>query len=145
MGAWRPASVVVLALLAAAAGASGSDAPPAPLIGVNLAHYGNRGCDFARTGILASYGRPGVRDGVRRDLAAMRDAGIETLRLIVWHMRDPPDRRWGFVPSDGGRVSEPFRRNLIAYLEDVRDAGFEQLTLSFAPRLWNSPGRRFYD
>ena len=42
-------------------------------------------------------------------------------------------------------MPEPWRTRLIDYLEDVRDAGFERLTISFAPRLANNPGRAFYD
>jgi hypothetical protein len=116
-----------------------------PLLGANLAHFGNTGCDFQHRGLLATYGRAAVRSGVQHDLAAMRQSGLSTLRLIVWHEHDPTDRSWGFVPSAGGRVPEPWRTRLIDYLQDVRDAGFERLSLSFAPRLANNPGRRFYD
>ena len=53
---------------------------PTPLLGANLAHYGNAGCDFQRHGLIATYSRSAVRTGVERDLAAMRRSGLSTLR-----------------------------------------------------------------
>jgi hypothetical protein len=116
-----------------------------PLLGANLAHYANAGCIYQHHGLLAGYGRAAVRAGVQRDLTTSHESGLSTLRLIIWHEHAPTDRSWGFVPSAGGRVPQPWRRRLIDYLQDVRDAGFERLTISFAPRQANNPGRAFYD
>jgi hypothetical protein len=84
-------------------------------------------------GIVVRYDLLGVRRTVRRQLAAMRAAGIQTLRLLLWHITDASGRRWGIVSSDDGRLGEPYRSNLIHFLGDMRKAGFLDMTLAFAP------------
>jgi hypothetical protein len=115
-----------------------AEAPP-PLIGANYSHFNNENCSLDDTGIVRHYDVPGVRPRVNAQLRAMRSAGIETLRLLLWHMTDVGSHRWGVVSSSGGRLSEPERSNLIRYLRDVRSAGFAQLTVSFGPMWTNSP------
>ena len=132
------ALAIVVLVLAGASSAYRSDVAP-PLIGANYSHYRNESCSLDDTGVIRAYDEPGVRRQVRAQLAAMRSAGIETLRLILWHMTLVGSHRWGVVSSAGGRLSEPERSNLIRYLRDVRTAGFEQLTVSFAPMWTNSP------
>jgi hypothetical protein len=117
--------------------ASTADAPP-PLVGANYTHYSNPACSLDGTGIVA-YGSPTVRITVKRQLAAMRAAGIVTLRLLLWHMHDASGQAWGVVSSAGGRISEPSRRNLIHYLSDARAAGFKRLTVVFGPMWTNDP------
>lgn len=137
--AWILALAIVFVLgLAAASGAYRSDVAP-PLIGANYSHYRNESCSLDDTGLIAAYDESGVRRRVRAQLAAMGSAGIETLRLILWHMTQVGTHRWGVVASSGGRLSEPERSNLIRYLRDVRTAGFKQLTISFGPMWTNSP------
>jgi hypothetical protein len=119
------------------ADASTADAPP-PLVGANYTHYSNPSCSLDGTGIVA-YGSPTARITVKRQLAAMRAAGIVTLRLLLWHMHDASGQAWGVVSSAGGRISEPSRSNLIHYLSDARAAGFKRLTVVFGPEGTNDP------
>jgi hypothetical protein len=109
------------------------------LIGVNYTHYRYPNCGLNNGGIVVDYGQPGVRRDVQRQLAAMRAAGVQTLRLLLWHVTDASGMRWGIVSSDDGHLSEPYRSNLIHFLGDVREAGFLELTLAFAPEGNNAP------
>jgi hypothetical protein len=120
-------------------------ATSAPLIGVNYTHFAFPDCSLDDTAIVLTYDEPGIRTKVRRQLAAMRAAGIQTLRLLLWHVTDAGTMRWGVVSSGGGSLGEPYRSNLIHYLGDVRRAGFERLTLVFAPEGANNPLGGFYD
>jgi hypothetical protein len=115
------------------------DALPVALIGANYSHYQNKDCSLDDTGIVTHYQERGVRRLVRGQLVAMHAAGIQSLRLILWHMTDASGQRWGVVSSDRGRLAEPYRSNLIRYLNDVRRAGFEQLTIAFGPEYTNAP------
>jgi hypothetical protein len=126
-------------LLAAAGSAPGRVVPRTPLIGADYTHYRYPGCGLDDGGIVARYGLPGVRRMVRLQLAAMRAAGIQTLRLLLWHVTDATGLRWGIVSSNDGRLGERDRANLIHFLGDVRDAGFLQLTLAFAPEGNDAP------
>jgi hypothetical protein len=117
---------------------------PAPLIGANFTHYDGRSCSLDH-GVITHYDLPGVRRRVRAQLAAMRAAGIQSLRLLLWYMSDATGQSWGIVSSGGGRLAEPYRSNLVHYLGDVRRAGFEQLTLSFAPEWTSNPLGGNYD
>jgi hypothetical protein len=117
---------------------------PVPLIGANYTHYASRSCGLNH-GIITHYNLPGVRRRVRTQLAAMRAAGIKSLRLLLWYMTDATGQNWGIVSSGGGHLAEPYRSNLIHYLSDVRRAGFEQLTLSFAPEWTSAPLMPNYD
>jgi hypothetical protein len=116
-----------------------------PLVGTAYAHWATFGCSVNGAGIVATYDQPGVRKRVRLQLAAMRAAGLDSLRLLLWHMSDISGQDWGVVPSAGGRLVEPYRANLIDYLADVRATGFEQLTVSFAPEWTNDPDASNYD
>jgi hypothetical protein len=70
-------------------------------------------------------------------LAAMRAAGIESLRFFVWHDHD--GAAFETIPSAGGRLVEPYRGNFIAYLHDARALGFKSLEVVFGPVLGNDP------
>lgn len=122
-------------------------APPrgALLVGTNYTHHSFEGCEASGTGILATYHEPGVASTVHGQLASMRRAGISSLRLIVWHMTDTPGQRWGVVPSRGGRLAEPYRGNLVAYLREVRRFGFARLTISFSPQSTNDPRKEVWN
>ena len=136
-------AVLVLTLAASADMISAAVSPPP--IGANFTHYQNANCSLDYSGIVVRYSQPGVRRRVRAELAAMHAAGIQTLRLLLWHMSDSTGQHWGIVPSKGGYLEEPYRSNLIRYLIDVRNAGFEQLTLAFGPMWTNSPLGGRYD
>src|SRR6266536_2398852 len=125
---------VAVVLVAAASGgstpAAGKESAGVPLIGANYTHYVNPGCSLDH-GIVTHYEWPGVRRRVRAQLAAMRAAGIQSLRFLLWYMSDATGQNWGIVSSGGGRLAGPYRSNLIHYLSDVRESGIEQLTLAF--------------
>lgn len=108
-------------------------------MGANLTHWSFPGCSFADAAIVSSYDLPGVRHKVREHLGAMRAGGVESLRLVLWHMEDARGQRWGVVSTPGGRLLEPVRGNLANYLTDVREAGFVRLTLVFAPQWTERP------
>jgi hypothetical protein len=114
-------------------------APQTPLIGVDYAHYRYPACGLNDGGIVVRYDQRGVRSTVRLQLAAMRAAGIQTMRLLLWHITDASGLRWGIVSSDDGHLGEPYRSNLIQFLSDVRRSGFPQLTLVFAPEGNDAP------
>jgi hypothetical protein len=134
-------AAISVAVVLVAAGSGGSTTAavqasvPVSLIGANYTHYVNPSCSLDY-GIVTHYDWTGVRRRVRAQLAAMRAAGIQSLRLLLWYMSDATGQNWGIVSSGGGRLGEPYRSNLIHYLSDVRQAGIEQLTLAFGP-----PGR----
>ncbi len=78
------------------------------------------------------------------DLAAMRAAGLQTFRIFLYHEHGDP-LNTNVMSSSGGRLSEPFRTNLINLLTDIRTAGFLQVTLAFNPWGPNDPTERFSD
>ncbi|HEU5280225.1 MAG TPA: hypothetical protein VFU26_15150 [Gaiellaceae bacterium] len=124
-------------LLVVPVGGSHAAAPPAPLIGAAFSRWGVAGCDTYGMGILATYNQAGIRRRVRLQLAAMHAAGLSSLRLMIWHsVHDDP---FGMVSSQSGRLDEPYRTNLVRYLTDVREAGFDSLTVDFAPQGPNDP------
>src|ERR1700752_478166 len=132
------AAASIVGALSAATGMSQTVATT-PLIGVNYSHHAWRDCSVEDAGIVSHYHDQGVRRRVRAQLADMREAGIDTLRLLLWHMNDASGQRWGVVSSAQGSLREPYRSNLIRYLDDVRRAGFVRLTVSFGPMWTNSP------
>ena len=108
--------------------------PKSPLLGANHTHHGNSPrCSLQDSGIVATYDEPGIRDKVRSQLAAMRRAGVESLRLILWHQPALDGQRWGVVQASAEGLAAPYRTNLMHYLTDVRDAGFARLTVALAP------------
>jgi F5/8 type C domain len=135
------ATSLTVVLVAAAAGESTPAAvrasAPVPLIGASFTHYWNPGCSLDGTGIV-EFGS-GARATIKQQLAAMRAAGIESLRLIMWNTHDATGQDWGVISSAAGRMVEPYRSNFTAYLSDVRAAGFKQLTIAFSPQGPNSP------
>ena len=139
-------AAVALGAVAVAASAGLSDperlaagATRTPLLGVNLIQYRFHPPYCWGNHILLDYHRPGVREEIVPLLHAMRAAGVETLRLQLVHMHGTT--HW--IPSDGGRVNEPYRTNLIRFLDDIRRAGFERVTIQFSPRGPNEPAGWF--
>ncbi len=118
-------------------GRRADDRGSAPLIGAAYSRWGVSRCDTAGMGILATYDKSWVRRTVRLQLAAMHAAGLDSLSLMIWHsVYDDP---FGMVSSQSGRLDEPYRTNLIRYLTDVRNAGFDSLTVAFGPEGPNDP------
>ena len=114
---------------------------PGILVGVNYTHVAFDDCGHGEGGVLANYHDVSVRERVVAQLRNMRAAGLESLRMLVWHMTDTGHHRWGVVASRGGRLSDRDRRNLRTFLEDVRQARFVRVTLAFSPQWSNSPLR----
>jgi F5/8 type C domain len=127
--------VGAMLFLPAAESRAGDSSPL--LIGASHTHFLNPDCSLGGTGVVADGGR--VRTTIKQQLAAMRAAGIESLRMIVWNAHDTTGQDWGVIPSAASRVVEPYRSNLIHYATDVREAGFKQLTIAFGPQPPNLP------
>jgi hypothetical protein len=139
IGVLRVLIVAAFGLFAFVGSSPARVAAQAPLIGADYTHYRYPNCGLNDGGIVVEYDQPGVRATVRRQLAAMRVAGVQTLRLLLWHITDASGLRWGIVSSDDGHLGEPYRSNLIHFLSDVRAAGYVQLTLVFAPEGNDAP------
>ncbi|MFB9068806.1 hypothetical protein [Pseudofulvimonas gallinarii] len=96
-------------------------------------------------GILANYHRAGVRNTVRTQLRAMRDAGQQRIATGIVHLRAPAgqsvDGRYGgtLIDSTGGTLHPRIRDNLVAFLRDVYRAGFSELLFRYFPQGDNTP------
>lgn len=107
-----------------------------PLVGANYTQLAMIG-PCGRLYILLHGHEPGQRRAMRLQLAAMRAAGLQSLRFFVWH--DHAGEAWEAIPSAGGRLVEPYRGNFVAYLEAARALGFQRLEIVFGPVLGNDP------
>ena len=125
----------VLALLGAGASSATNRLPP-PLLGANFIRYDEMPPHCGGPSIVYYYDSPGVRGTVRQQLAAMRAAGMRAMRLIFYHASQAAPN---LVPSTGGRLAEPYRTNLVHYLQDLRAAGFSSVTVAFNPWVANDP------
>lgn len=126
---------VLLLVLCAVAGAATTRSLP-PLLGANFIRYEETPPNCGGPSLVYNYNRLGVREAVRRQLAAMRAAGMRAMRLIFYHASQAGDN---LVPSTGGRLMEPYRANLVHYLQDLRAAGFASVTVAFHPWAANDP------
>lgn len=108
-----------------------------PLLGADWIRFDETRPECHGQPILLHYHERGVRARLRAELGAMRAAGMRALRLFVYHTT-AGDGVW-LVPSAGGRLPEPYRTNLIDFLDDVRAAGFSTFTLTFNPWAENDP------
>jgi len=115
-----------------------------PLIGADLVNTDPLPPHCWNGSIVPDYGKPGVRARMQDDLAAMRAAGLQTFRIFLYHEHGDPVNT-NVMSSSGGRLSEPFRTNLINLLTDIRKAGFVQVTLAFNPWGPNDPTENFSD
>lgn len=79
--------------------------------------------------VVPFYNTPGVRARAISALNAMRAAGQENISVYITFAHDPV---WQ-IPSAQGRLTEPYRTNLINLFSDIRKAGFMQLTAAFQP------------
>jgi hypothetical protein len=123
----------------------GAGAPAqVPLIGADLVNTDPLPPHCWNGSIVPDYGTRGIRAQVQDDLAAMRAAGLQTFRIFLYHEHGDPVNT-NVMSSSGGRLSEPFRTNLINLLSDIRKAGFLQVTLAFNPWGPNDPTEAFSD
>jgi len=125
------------------AGGAAHATGPAVLLGANSIEYnGGAPPNCFGASIFYDYGQSDVRALVRKQLAAMRAAGLESLRVFFVYDHDTSENPF-FVPAASGRLIEPFRSSLINYLSDIRLAGFRRVTLAFDPRPSVDPTQRF--
>jgi len=129
------AFALLLVTLSAGAGSAATSRPP-PLLGANFIRYEETPPQCGGPTIVYYYDRPDVRETVRQQLAAMRAAGMRAMRLIFYHASQAAPN---LVPSTGGRLAEPYRTNLVHYLQDLRAAGFASMTIAFNPWAANDP------
>lgn len=125
-----------LALVGASARAAARGDEPGPLVGANYTELAQTGT-CGRRYIVRHGHEPGARRAMRLQLAAMRAAGIESLRFFIWHDHD--GAAFETIPSAGGRLVEPYRSNFVAYLQAARELGFKGLEIVFGPVLANDP------
>src|SRR5262249_14589851 len=76
---------------------------------------------------------------IRQQLAAMRAAGIQTLRTFIWNTHDASGQAWGAVSSAGGRLGPTETNNLINFVSEIRSLGFTRLEVAFSPQGPNDP------
>lgn len=136
----RSAAWAAVGLVAACLGLAGSarGTGELPLVGVNYEWVAlDASCDLTDRGIV--HDGAAYRPLIAEQLAAMRAAGIQSLRLILWNMHDATGQRWGVVDSAGGKLAPSARANLVWYAQQVRKAGFKQLDIAFSPQWTNSP------
>jgi hypothetical protein len=126
---------VAVAMLAGTASAARLDTPPA-LVGAD--YYGtdcHGGPNFIRDDADPAL--------VRQQLFAMHTLGLNSMAEVLSYTSDAGliyGGHGGAIPiQPDGTLGEPYRSRLIAYLEDVRDAGFGNLTIRFYPYGPNSP------
>jgi hypothetical protein len=138
---FRTLVLLAVALLPSGAALGAARAPI--LLGADVVgDAGGRPPNCYAPSILVEYGQPSVRALVRDQLAAMRAAGLASLRVFFTYDYDTSENPF-FVPAAQGRLIEPFRTNLINYLSDIRAAGFLRVTLAFDARPSVDPAQRF--
>jgi hypothetical protein len=128
-------------LLALPGGAPAAGAPI--LLGADSIEYGGGSPpNCFGPSILYDYGVSDTRAVVRKQLAAMAAAGLQSLRVFFVYDHDTTENPF-FVPAKSGRLEERFRTNLVNYLSDIQSAGFSRVTLAFDPRPSVDPSTRF--
>src|SRR5262245_14858204 len=107
-----------------------------PEIGVTYTHASiPDNCDLnGAFGLLKTYDWPGMRKRAQLQLAAMRAAGIDSIRILVWHLSEPAYSDYNNLPSEGGLLVDPYRTNLTRFATDVRKAGFKSLLVEYSPQ-----------
>jgi hypothetical protein len=141
-------AILAFAILASVGPSAGGESKKCkPLYGVTYTHYQldpNAVCRngkesaavLAEGAIIPNYDNQAVRERVRGQLAAMRVAGVNMIRTVLWYTQDRIIAPWG-------QLSVPLRsedaKRLEAFGEDIRVAGFEHWLLAFSPGNRNNP------
>jgi hypothetical protein len=97
--------------------------------GSNYGWYRLDGCSREPYGVINTFHR--APDVIRSQLAAMRAAGQDRLRVLVYHRRGPDTGT--VMDSTGGNLSYQNRKNLADLLTAVAAAGFGEIQVSFLP------------
>lgn len=82
-------------------------------------------------GIIANYHLSNVRSTVLSQLSLMHQNGQRRLRIPVFHGRNL--NTGTVMSSTGGDLSSTHRQNLTQFLNDIRNAGFVEIMVSFHP------------
>ncbi|MFN2312460.1 MAG: hypothetical protein ABR590_10470 [Spirochaetia bacterium] len=111
-----------------------------PYIGTNFTHYGDQLEGYS---ILQNYHQHDVCGKVQNQLVTMRSRGAQTIRILIWHYDATEAQNWGVIPhrlaSGEIGIPEPYRTNLIRYLQDIDSAGYARVIIGFAPMADNNP------
>ena len=75
---------------------------------------------------------------IKFQLAGMKKAGQNRLAITIFHHRGPDSG--AVMDSTGGNLSTQNLQNLIALLAAIKQAGFAEITVGFAPMYPNDPG-----
>lgn len=128
---------MLVATVSLASASGGSAEIQRPEIGVTYMHTAiDRYCGGGQ-GLIPTYDYN--RALARQQLAAMRAAGIDSIRILVWHFSTPPQGDVNNLPSAGGHLREPYRTNLVHFVSDVRETGFKSMIVEYSPQWTNSP------
>jgi hypothetical protein len=97
--------------------------------GSNYGWYRIDGCNREPYGVVNSFHN--APDVIRSQLAAMRAAGQERLRVHIIHRRRPDTGT--AMNSTNGDLSASNRQNLTDLLRAIADAGFAEIQVTFMP------------
>lgn len=82
-------------------------------------------------GVVQQYNDPKIRDAVRGQLAQMRGAGFDTMRIILHASHLPGDHKEGLIHTVSGDISSQDQDNIRNFVGDVAAAGFQSLEVAF--------------
>jgi hypothetical protein len=103
----------------------------------------NRGATSRGHAFLVRYSAPGIRETVRAELAQMRRAEFQSIRIIIFFGKESEGA--GRNPTTNMFSVEDYPTaapNLSAFISDVRQAGFSRLVISFGPQGTLAPACR---
>lgn len=95
--------------------------------------------------IIANFRNADIRAKTQSLLAAMRSAGAEVVRSLIWivNAEDPSSAalndQLGMLRARGGKLPPDTLSNIVKYVTAVRDAGFKRFYLVIAPRAHAGP------
>lgn len=106
--------------------------------GSNYAWYDNDDSGLPGTpcfwnyGIIPNYHVSGVRSTVQSQLEAMWNQGQRRLRIPIYHQASPIS---GYeVDSTYGNLGTQEKQNLMDFMEDIGNAGYEEILIAFMPQ-----------
>jgi len=105
--------------------------------GSNYGWYQVDGCTWRPYGVVNSFHN--APDVIRGQLAAMRAAGQQRLRVPIYHRHGPDNGT--VMDSTGGNLSAQNRQNLTDLLRAIADAGFVEIQVAFMTIDPNHPGK----
>ena len=79
------------------------------------------------------------KSDIDASLAALYAQGQRRLRLMLWHWNSVNGVVAWVLRSDGGAFEPQIQANLVAFLAAVKETGFEEVVIAFAPVGTNQP------